>query len=245
MALFMPSITYSLGELILRLGPRCEREFEKHKRRTFNDMSEVEFVRQAQESLTDLINNTIMAMKTSPDGLPLIELEARARGLVNDAFPASRWPDTLDPVPLLYKRLGNMHSLRGNGVAAFQCSIKGCAYTDWKLGPEWVYDLHDLIRIMTAIVVQPPNRAAFRDKNFLNSKEFWDAYHGYIHMVLCAAEKTFGSDVGYTRAIRKWYDDTLEGTEEPLPGSPGFEGRFKAAHHKLLYWAGVDEEYWP
>ncbi|RYP72841.1 hypothetical protein DL769_004356 [Monosporascus sp. CRB-8-3] len=223
---------------------RCEREFESHKRRTFNDMSEVEVVRESQEELTDLINSAIIKMKTSPDGLPLVELEARARSLVNDAFPDSRWPDTLDPVPLLYKRLGNMHALRGNGVAAFQCSIKGCAYTDWKLGPEWVNDLHDLIRIMTAIVVQPSAREVFRDKYFLSSREFWDAYHGLLHMLLLTAQKTFGSDASYTRAIKRWYDDTLEGAEEPLPGTPDFEDRFKAVHRKLLSWAGVNEKYW-
>ena len=189
-----------------------------------------------------------MELQTSPaaaDGLPLVKLEAHARNLINDAFPASRWPDTLDPVPLLYKRLGNMHSLRGSGVAAFQCGVKGCAFTDWKLGPEWVYDLHDLIRLMTAIVVQPPNRTAFRDKTFLNSKEFWDVYHGLLHMLLRASEKTFGSDTAYTRAVRKWFDDTVEGTEDPLPGSPKFQERFRAAHEKLLSWAGVDEKYWP
>ncbi|RYP18823.1 hypothetical protein DL765_003703 [Monosporascus sp. GIB2] len=224
--------------------PRCEREFESHKRRTFNDMSEVEFVREAQEELTELINSAIIKMKTSPDGLPLVELEARARSLVNDAFPGSRWPDTLDPVPLLYKRLGNMHLLRGNGVAAFQCSIKGCAYTDWKLGPEWVNDLHDLIRIMTAIVVQPSAREVFRDQHFLSSREFWDAYHGLLHTLLLTSQNTFGSDASYTRAIKRWYDDTLEGAEEPLPGTPGFEDRFKAAHRKLLSWAGVGEKYW-
>ncbi len=207
-------------------------------------MSEVEFVRQTQEELTELINNAILEIKTSPDGLPLVELEASARNLVNDAFPASRWPDTLDPVPLLYKRLGNMHSLRGNGVAAFQCSVKGCAFTDWKHGPDWVYDLHDLIRIMTAVVVQPANRAAFRDKTFLDSRGFWDVYHGFLHMLLLASRKSFGSDAAYTRAVQKWYDDTLEDTEEPLPGSPGFEGRFGEAHKKLLSWAGVYEKYW-
>ncbi|RYP92614.1 hypothetical protein DL770_001256 [Monosporascus sp. CRB-9-2] len=224
--------------------PRCEREYESHKRRTFNDMSEVEFVRETQEELTELINSAIIKMKTSPDGFPLVELEARGRSLVNDAFPRSRWPDTLDPVPLLYKRLGNMHLLRGSGVAAFQCSIKGCAYTDWKLGPEWVNDLHDLIRIMTAIVVQPSAREVFRDKHFLSSREFWDVYHGFLHTLLLTSQHTFGSDASYTRAIKTWYDDTLEGAEEPLPGTPGFEDRFKAAHRKLLSWAGVSEKYW-
>ncbi|RYP53104.1 hypothetical protein DL768_001881 [Monosporascus sp. mg162] len=224
--------------------PRCEREFEGHKRRTFNDMSEVEFVRETQEELTELINSAIIKIKTSPDGLPLVELEARGRSLVNDAFPRSRWPNTLDPVPLLYKRLGNMHFLRGSGVAALQCSIKGCAYTDWKLGPEWVNDLHDLIRIMTAIVVQPSAREVFRDKHFLSSREFWDVYHGFLHTLLLTSQNTFGSDASYTRAIKTWYDETLEGAEEPLPGTPGFEDRFKVAHRKVLSWVGVSEKYW-
>ena len=205
----------------------------------------MEFVRQTQEELTELINRTIVRMQTSAvDGLPLVELEAHARNLVNDAFPASRWPDTLDPVPLLYKRLGNMHSLRGSGVAAFQCAVKGCAFTDWKRGPEWAYDLHDLVRLMTAIVVQPPNRVVFRDKTFLNSSEFWDVYHGLLHMLLVAAENTFGPDATYAGAIRAWFNDTVEGTKEPLPGSPEFEERFAAVHDKLLAWAGVDEKYW-
>ena len=236
-----------LKRLHIDPGPRCEREFENHKQRTRGDADEVEFVRQTQEELTALINRAIVRTQTSgtASGLPLVELEAHARSLVNDAFPASRWPDTLDPVPLLYKRLGNMHSLRGSGVAALQCAVKGCAFTEWKRGPEWAYDLHDLVRLMTAIVVQPPNRAAFRDRTFLSPDEFWDVYHGLLHMLLVASEKTFGPDAAYVRAVRRWFDDTVEGAKEPLPGSPGFEERFSAAHEKLLSWAGVDEKHWP
>lgn len=276
-------------------GARCEREFKKHKRRTLNDMSEIEFVHQAQKSLTNLINNTIMALQTSratatpsssasiDDDIvpPLATLEARARGLINDAFPASRWPDTLDPVPLLYKRLGNMHSVRGgSGTTALRCGLKGCAYTTPKAGPDWVYDLHDLVRLLTGVVVQPASRAAaLRDREFLSfaprpaatattstsssldggkngsggggggggggKGEFWDEYHGLLHMLLGAAERTFGSDAAYARAVRTWYDDVLEGAEaEELPESPSFAARFRAAHRKLLFWAGVEEENW-
>lgn len=234
---------------------------------------------QAQKSLTNLINNTIMAMQTSratatsstidDDDLvpPLTTLEARARSLINDAFPASRWPDTLDPVPLLYKRLGNMHSVRGgSGTAALRCGVKGCAYTTPKSGPDWVYNLHDLVRLLTGVVVQPASRAAaLRDRDFLSfarspasrdgkngggggggKGEFWDEYHGLLYMLLGAAERTFGSDAAYARAVRTWYDDVLEGAEEEeLPSSPSFAVRSRAAHRKLLFWAGVEEWQWP
>ncbi|ORY63529.1 uncharacterized protein BCR38DRAFT_437070 [Pseudomassariella vexata] len=226
---------------------RCEKETEAHNAITSNDRSKIEVIRQTQEQMTELINGTIVTMMSDPQSRSLLsptELETKVKDLAARAYPDSQWPKNLDPMPLLWKRLGNMCSLQSQPLAALRYSIKGCAYTDVREGQEWNSDLLDLIRILISIVIQLDGEED--NEGLPGRKELWNSVLGYLNMLRKMADQNFGEETGYARALRRWLANVVEAADELEEGAwaDGYEGRFGDVHGRLLAWAGVEKGQW-
>lgn len=169
-------------------------------------------------------------------------LEVRLGDLANQALPHSRWPNTLEPLPSMWKMLGAMKT--SDYMNSVKYSVKGCAYTQRKRGPAWAKILMTLVQALARVAILPPYHPAFQDRTFLARGEAWNAYEGYLGFLLPAAEKAYGKDMLWCRAIRKWHDDVVRDAENPRPGTAAFKKRFRTAHMKLLAFAGVEKGQW-
>ncbi|KAJ4386891.1 hypothetical protein N0V93_009790 [Gnomoniopsis smithogilvyi] len=212
----------------------CQSHEEEHA----SDRALIKNVLQTQEEVTDLINRTLVDFTASPSLQAIHELEAKALALTATAFPRSYWPQRLDPLPTLYKRLGNMSSMLGQPLPALRYSVKGCAYTQLRNGPDWTSDLLDLVKLLVPVA---SNVRTFGDDMPMKAAELWIVFMGYLHMLVGLASKLYGKHALYTKAVERWFGDLLEGVNPALLATAGFKRKLKVAHSRLLEWAGVED----
>lgn len=220
------------------LGPRCVKEYSSHEKEDAGDMRHIENVLRTEEEVTDLINEYLLNFTASPSPEAIDSLESNAQILTAAAFPNSCWPQTLDPLPTLYKRLGNMSSMLHQPLQALKYSVKGCAYTQVRCGPDWASDLLDLIKLLVPVA---SNARTFGDEIPLQAAELWIIFVGYLHMLAGLARKLYGGNALYTKAVERWFGELLEGVNPALLATAGFKRKLKAAHARLLVWAGVGD----
>lgn len=220
-------------------GHRCVKELSSHAKGNADNTNHIENCLRIQEEVTDLINHSLVDFTTSPSPGAIHDLETRALSLTATAFPGSQWPLSLDPLPTLYKRLGNMSSMIDQPLDALRYSVKGCAYTQVRCGPDWTSDLLDLVKLLVPVA---SNVRSFGDEMPLKAAELWIVFVGYLHMLVGLATKLYGKNALYTKAVEKWFGELLEGVNPALLATAGFKRKLKAAHTRLLEWAGVQDE---
>lgn len=220
------------------LGPRCVKEIASHEKQNALDTQHTENVLRIEEEVTNLINQSLLRFTASPSQQAIEDLESSAQTLKAAAFPKSRWPQTLDPLPTLYKRLGNMSSMLNQPLQALKYSVKGCAYTQVRCGPDWASDLLDLIKLLVPVA---SNARAFGEGIPLKAAELWIVFVGYLHMLAGLARKLYGDNALYTKAVENWFGELMEGVNPALLATAGFKRKLKAAHIRLLDWAGVGD----
>ncbi|CAJ2501917.1 Uu.00g047700.m01.CDS01 [Anthostomella pinea] len=223
---------------------RCCQELETHRLRTSDDNDSLEEIRKKQDELFTLMNNVVVEASASLGSVDVGSQLTAARSLADAAFQEGQWPDDLEPMPSLLKTLGRIWQAQGQPLEGIKSSLRGSGNATYRLGPRWCDDLFELIQVFTRVVVLQTDSPAFEDMTFPRSAELWDLFHGYLHELCLLAESVYGLDTCYARAIRSWHDNTLEFAEDPLPGTPEFQRRFRASHAKLLTWAGVDSGRW-
>lgn len=190
--------------------------------------------------MTSLINTSLVdfTSSSSPESMAA-DLESTALALTAAAFPAAHWPEGLDPLPTLYKRLGNMYSMLNQPLPALRHSLKGCAYTQVRCGPDWASDVLDLVKLLVPVA---SNARALGGGIPMQAAELWIVFVGLLHMLVGLARKLYGAEALYTRAVARWFGELLEGVNPALLATAGFRRKLKAAHSRLLDWAGVEGE---
>lgn len=214
------------------------KEFSFHEKEDAGDKHHIENVLRTEEEVTELINQSLLKFTASPSPEAMKDFESSAHALTAAAFPKSCWPQTLDPLPTLYKRLGNMSSMLDQPLQALRYSVKGCAYTQVRCGPDWASDLLDLIKLLVPVA---SNARTFGDEIPLKAAELWIIFVGYLHMLVGLARKLYGENALYTKAVERWFGELLEGVNPALLATAGFKRKTKAAHARLLEWAGVKD----
>jgi hypothetical protein len=218
-------------------GPRCLREFELHKAWTAGDANLIDSIQETQEMATDLINASLTRFASSEENrvAAVLMLESQVLALTVAASPDSHWPHGLDPLPTLYKRLAVMSSTVGQSLRALRFSVKGCAYTLIKCGPDWAKDLLELVRLLVPVA---SNARQFGAEMPIRPAELWVVFFGYLNMVAIQARKLYGESSAFTKAVEGWLGDVIS---SPLMlSNAGFKRKLQAAHCKLLAWADVE-----
>lgn len=131
-------------------------------------------------------------------------------------------------------------ALGGQPLTALRHSVRGCAYTRPRCGAEWASDWLDLVRLLVPVASNA--RAWGRDEMPLAAAELWMVFVGYLRGVGGLARKLYGARAGYTRAVEGWLGELLEGVNPALVATAGFGRKLRAAHARLLAWAGVEAE---
>lgn len=85
------------------------------------------------------------------------------------------------------------------------------------------------------------NARKFGDEIPLKAAELWIIFMGYLHMLADLSRKLYGENALYTKAVESWYGELLEGVNPALLATAGFKRKLKAAHTRLLVWAGVED----
>lgn len=158
-------------------------------------------------------------------------------------YLGGRWPNNLEPLPTLRKALGRRLHHRGDHVEALKSLVWGCAHTTRHREITWLNDLLDLADMLIPFVVDVEDiKVEFQNERELPKiRELKDLYFGHTVEVLSLAERLLGPEAEFTVSLRKWYEKMQQSDNGSLPGTRSFRRRFKAAHAKLLAWAGVDD----
>lgn len=212
-------------------------EFDFHTLWTAGDTTRIEFIQNAQETATDLINASLVQFASSEDyrSTAVSVLESQVLALTAAASPDSHWPHRLDPLPTLYKRMAVMSSMLGQSLHALRYSVKGCAYTQLRCGPDWTKDLLELARLLVPVA---SNARQFGADMSIRPAELWVVFMGYLHMIAVHARKLYGEKSSFSRAVEGWLGEIL--TSPSMLATAGFKRKFQVAHSKLLEWAGIE-----
>lgn len=238
-ASIIPNVdTLLLIRLATHEGHRCVKEFSFHQQGDAGDDTHLETVLRTQEDVTDLINDSLVKFTSSPSPGAISELQTGALSLAAAAFPNSHWPQGLDPLPTLYKRLGNMSSMLNKPLPALKYNVKGCAYTQVRCGPDWASDVHDLVKLLIPVA---SNVHTLGEEIPFKAAELWIVFMGYLQMLVGLARKLYGGKAVYTQAVERWFGELLEGVNPAVLATAGFKRKLTVAHARLLEWAGVEE----
>lgn len=218
-------------------GRRCLQEFDLHRARAAGDANRIKLMQETQEKATDLINASLTHFTSSEDGraaaVPMLESQVLA--LTAATSPDSHWPHALDPLPTLYKRLAVMSSMVGQSLPALRYSVKGCAYTLVKSGPDWAKDLLELARLLVPVASKA---RLFGAEMPICPAELWVVFIGYLDMVAVHARKLYGERSAFTKAVEGWLEEII--TSRLMLSSAGFKRKLQTAHCKLLAWADIE-----
>ena len=187
----------------------------------------------SQQQLIEVVNEAVHPVDVD-------KIEAEVRNVAKNTFSGEDWPDDLEPLPSLRMRLAGVFRTRNQTIEALSQGIRGCLWSERRIGDTWVRNLSDLLQVIAHAVLLPKHSTATRIPRFPNQEQLWDVLHGYLHELVHSAIKTFGCDASYTKAIQGWYSDCMRSANGPKPGTRAFAERFKRAQSELLICAGVD-----
>lgn len=193
----------------------------------------IELIEQSQEQLVKHIQ------AVTPDNIDSFETEAE--NIAKKAFPSGDWPHDLGPWPSLRIQLARMLKVRGRFVEALMQGVRGVLSLEQRTGDVWTRHLFDLLQIISKVLTLPKQDTSYGEAGFPAESQLWDILYGYLQEVARSANKMFGADARYTKAIQDWYSHWVRFDNTRKPGTRAFAQRFKRAQSRLLLWAGIDE----
>ncbi|KAI1081427.1 hypothetical protein F5B20DRAFT_536023 [Whalleya microplaca] len=223
---------------------RCREELDYHQKRELGNNSHIEVVRQTQQQLLNLVNNTVAKASTNIESVNVDEVATTAETLADETAVDGNWPDDLEPLPSLWKTLGRISQAQGNALTGLEYSLEGCASTKRRIGPRWMDDLFELIQVFTHVLVLPEDDSVFQDESFPRKSELSILFYGYLEELFRLGRNIYGLDTCYVQAIKNWLKELRGSSEQPWNGRLASNERFSESHGKLLEWIGVDRGKW-
>ncbi|KAK4227007.1 hypothetical protein QBC38DRAFT_391919 [Podospora fimiseda] len=202
----------------------------------------------------DIINLTKSAVKASKfPGIykeyeDLGGIETKLRTIMCSTFPATQWPDIIEPVPLARLCLAILYLDQGKVDHAVRNALKGKLMSRRRSGPEWVNEMMDVIQVlMVAGSLRPDDAIYKQDPTFPTSTYIQTVTYGYMYETCKKAGEIFGGGSEYTKGICDLFAKLMEQRRivegATLPGSKEFEREFEEAQGKLMEWAVVPKHY--
>ncbi len=224
-------------------GTRCTRELAEHG----HDVLRHARLLQSQNLIDSATYGAsvsffhIAATQAKPE---IIKLYNDTLGMiVTTAYPPQgKWPDHIDPLPLARMTLAGMHKTNGELVKALRYGLKGCLFagsTRRRRGPVWVSDLHELLRILVEIGMEPDDSSDYENDVVPNRLHIRLVTSAYFQELCLAAKRAYGSDAAFTQAVLRWAAVFRNVPNQPPPSHPEFAKRFVESQLKLLDWANI------
>jgi SET and MYND domain-containing protein len=201
---------------------------------------------EVQGKMIKLMNNTVTAV-SKPGRYKEYEniekMEVQMLSAAGSAMKDGKWPEHLDPMPMVRNTLAWLYLNKREFFAATRHALSGTLMSRYRSGPEWVNNLCTLTQCLAAIAACSRDEPFFNTGDFISLKETQRAVGGY-GMVLCGdAGLVFGGKSKYTEFLCDWFAWVVKGAEVPKPGSREFEPLFWEAQKKLLAWADIDTSF--
>lgn len=211
-----------------------------------NTIHTIKGLRDAQEMMMQLINNTVVA--THKPGRhkefeSVEKMEINILTVARQALKQGNWPEHLDPMPLVRNTLAWLYLNKQDHFAAARNSLRGTLMCRYRNSPEWVNNLCALTQCLAAIAAGSPDAPYFSSGSFLTLKETQCAVRGYGMRLCKDAGTIFGGKSKYTEFLCDWFSWIVKTAECPKPGSAEFEAVFYEVQKKLLAWADIDVAY--
>lgn len=165
--------------------------------------------------------------------------------LADEGYPDGNWPHHLEPMPAIYRALGNMYVTLRFAIG-IEFMLKGTLHIRDRRSPAWVRELMDIAKILIVLSQADGSStyswvAAVRDPHKLERCHLRDVARGYLALSTIAAKSVFGLDSKFTQAVYKWAADWIQYRKEDLMESDEFQKRYKDSQAVLLEWAMMDE----
>jgi hypothetical protein len=193
-----------------------------------------------EEKFVEYINQALKDADAFSTDAAVEQVKGNVSLLAAQVFSKREWPDTLWPMGDMKLTLAKLYKSYDNHPQAGIYAMQGCL-ADTLRGPQWVDDLHQLLQLITPIVVLGQKGRWAIEPGFPSTRQLWDFFHGLLHELKMQSKKTYGGDASYSKVIANWYSDGMDAAaDKPLPGQTGFPKRFNEAQSKLLSWANVD-----
>lgn len=226
-------------------GERCKKEIAVHLAEAPNRKDHLRKVKEAQMKLDDLGRDAQINFASCRTLKSCISYQEQVNAIVVEGYPGGRWPEQMEPLPTIYRGIGGMYRDLAFAIG-LEFVIKGTLYVLDKTDPNWVGDLHDLVKFILFMAQAGDNDInwlAAEDKNLMSREDMRNVARGYIAILCVLAKFTFGSDTNFVRALYNWAGYSLDNSYDLKITSKKFREGFEKSQNQLLKWANMSADH--
>ncbi|KAK4163361.1 hypothetical protein QBC43DRAFT_355110 [Cladorrhinum sp. PSN259] len=205
----------------------------------------LENLHKAQREIVNLTKSAVKASKFPGIYKEFDDLggvETTLRTIMCNTFPATQWPDIIEPVPLARLCLAMLYLDQGKPDPALRNALRGKLVSRRRTGPEWVNEMMDVIQVLMVAGSLTPDK--IQDPTYPNPIDIQTVTYGYMYETCKGAGEAFGGDSEYTKGICELFASLVgKKVDGEKPGSRGFEKEFVEAQGRLMEWAVIAKDY--
>ncbi|KAK3318085.1 hypothetical protein B0H66DRAFT_477139 [Apodospora peruviana] len=225
---------------------RCKSEEKEHKMVSVKNNTQISTFHKTQRDMLDLMKSAVLASRY-PGLHPTFEdlggIETQLRTIARRAFPASHWPDHIEPLPSARLSLAALFLAQNKPIPALRNALRGKLMSRRRSGPEYVNELFDVVMVLVTVGSLPPDAPVFDDASFPAVGDIRTVSYGYFYEMCKEAGTVFGGDATYTMTICGMFAAMVAKKADAKPGSKEFEKEFEVAQVKLMNWASIPTAY--
>lgn len=169
-----------------------------------------------------------------------IDFQQKIWAILQRGYPEGRWPNHLQPLPVVYLGLGAMY-FELKYVIGLEFVLKGTIYGSHRRGPIWARELLYLTKFIVYVAQAGEDdikwTAATKNAELLDRATMRNVARGYACIVALAGKFAFGMDNRFVRALYTWAGDIVEYPGDPDIHTEVFKQRFGDSQERLLTWA--------
>ncbi|KAM0253961.1 hypothetical protein ACHAQJ_007030 [Trichoderma viride] len=222
---------------------RCVVECERHCDGLSSNVNTIPLILATQAELFDVIDEARNQAWAVPSTFNISQHLAKLDKITKTGYAGRRWPDDLEPLPIVLKTLASLCERHGDLVNAIRMRVKALVFTRLRNNLHYSEDLVDFVVSLSTFTMYP-NHVAFLDRTLPKVKDFQDVYIGHLYGLHEVLLKFYGEQGRVTRVINEFKQTEIAKYHGPRPTTRAFRRRFKASQETILKWAGLDVKHW-
>lgn len=214
----------------------------EHVAASVNRQDHLANLRKAQLGLLNLQMDAVKAFHTSRVVKTCLSFQEQIGDLLDNGYPNGAWPHHIEPLPSIYRTLGNMYRDL-HFVVGLEFLLKGNLCQQARSGPSWVFQLQEMAKFLTFLAQADDDEVkwagATRNRHNVQRKTMRDVARGYLCLACVASKFALGLDSSYARALHDWAHHAIDHPRDPKIHTEEFREQFRASQGIMLLWANM------
>lgn len=221
-------------------GEQCMQEIAEHVAASVDRQYHLHLLQQAQMDLQNVSYQAVEAFNSRQIVQVCIDFQEKVRDILKRGYPASQWPNHLEPLPTTYLTLGGMY-LQLNYAVGLEFLLKGTLYARDRRSSIWPRELLSLTKFIIYVAQADGDEikwtAATKNVELLNRVGMRTVARGYACIVSLAGQFAFGLNSKFVRALYSWTGDIIDYPGDAEIHTDDFQQKFAGSQERLLTWA--------